>query len=80
MLGRLPYIQRDGIVAYADGLADQYIEALIQQRMTALLTPICAELTADVIEYSHGYDHQRDPGRGDGPLRRPHYLPIIRPK
>jgi hypothetical protein len=66
------YLHRNGSVDFNAELADSYIDALISQRMVALLTPICAELTADIIEYAHGYDFQQQPGRGvdqaTGPL------------
>ena len=52
------YLRRDGTVDYDHGLADDYIHAVLNERMTALLTPICAELTADMIEYYFHADHE----------------------
>ena len=43
------YLNRSGTVDFNTELADSYIDALIGQRMVALLTPVCAELTADIV-------------------------------
>ena len=52
------YLRRDGSVDYDESLAVDYIHAVIQERVTALLSPICAELCADIIEYSFHADYQ----------------------
>ena len=51
------YLHQDGSVSYDESLARDYIHAVINERMSALLTPICAELCADIIEYSFHADH-----------------------
>lgn len=42
----------DGSIRYDEGLADALIHGIMRTRLSAVLAPVCAELLADVVEYS----------------------------
>jgi len=51
------YLNRDGHIAYDADLADRVIDAWLRVRVESVLSPIVAELAADVIEFKFRLDN-----------------------
>ena len=46
------YLHYDGRVSFDEDVAERFIHTVLEERVQALLASICAELTADIVEYS----------------------------
>ncbi len=53
----LLYLTREGTIRYDEEMAAEYIDEWIRVRVEALLAPIVAELTADVVEFKYQLDN-----------------------